>query len=240
MGMPVTLEVAEQAATRQSLDEVFGYLQYVDEKFSTYKNTSEISAINRGEVDIQNAGKDMQEIFALAEETRLETNGYFDIRHNGMIDPSGLVKGWSIQNAAELFRRKGYRNYYVEAGGDAEVAGKNQRSLMWQVGIRDPFNSEQIVKVLSLSNCGVATSGTYIRGQHIYDPNSNESSVQEIVSLTVVGPNVFEADRYATAAFAMGREGIGFIERLEDFEGYMIDENRVATMTSGFERYVVE
>ena len=62
----------------------------------------------------------------------------------------------------------------------------------------------------------------------------------EILSLTVVGPNIYEADRFATAAFAMQREGINFIENLNGFEGYSIDKNGTATMTSNFEKYTRE
>ena len=58
------------------------------------------------------------------------------------------------------------------------------------------------------------------------------------VSVTVLGPNVYEADRFATAAFAMGPEGIHFIEELSGFEGYLIDKSGLATMTSGFGDYV--
>jgi thiamine biosynthesis lipoprotein len=50
---------------------------------------------------------------------------------------------------------------------------------------------------------------------------------------------VYEADRFATAAFAMGKRGIQFIEKLVGFEGYMIDVEARATLTSGFERYVL-
>ena len=54
----------------------------------------------------------------------------------------------------------------------------------------------------------------------------------------MVGPDIYEADRFATAAFAMGPAGINFIEQLPGLEGYMIDPNEIATYTSGFERYV--
>ena len=59
----------------------------------------------------------------------------------------------------------------------------------------------------------------------------------EIVSMTVVGPDVCEADRFATAAFAMGKNGIAFIENYPGLEGYLIDKNGMATMTSGFIKY---
>ena len=60
----------------------------------------------------------------------------------------------------------------------------------------------------------------------------------DIVSLTVIGSNIYEADRFATAAFAMGNKGIDFIQATTNVEGYSIDRNGVATMTSGFEKFV--
>jgi thiamine biosynthesis lipoprotein len=238
MGMPVTVEVVDAAATQATLDPVFAYFTYVDEKFSTYKACSEISLINKQALTVAAASADMRTIFALAEATKQATNGYFDIAHNGLYDPSGIVKGWAIDNAAAILRQKGFANFYVEAGGDIQAVGKNRRGENWRVGIRNPFNMNEVVKVLSVSDCGVATSGTYIRGQHIYNPKNNGQRMTEIVSLTVIGPNIYEADRFATAAFAMGCEGILFIEALEGFEGYMIDQKQLATFTSGFARYV--
>ena len=105
------------------------------------------------------------------------------------------------------------------------------------MGIRNPFNLHEIVKVLAVSNCGVATSGTSIRGQHIYDPHTTSPLSTDLVSLTVIGPNIYEADRFATAAFAMGSAGIMFIEQLAGFEGYAIDRHGQATYTSDFVRY---
>ena len=239
MGMPVTVEVVDASATQSLLDSAFHYFEYVDEKFSTYKQSSEISRINRGELDPQLASDDMKAIFALAEQTRLETNGYFNIFHAGKYDPSGVVKGWAIFNAASLLRGEGAQNYYIDAGGDIQMSGRNAQGEKWRVGIRNPFKPEEIVKVLSLTDCGVATSGTYIRGQHIYNPRQEDDPLDEIVSITLIGPDVCEADRYATAAFAMGRHGIFFVESLYGFEGYMIDRDGRATFTTGFDKYVL-
>jgi FAD:protein FMN transferase len=238
MGMPITLEVVDASADGELFEAVFAYFDYVDRKFSTYKEDSEISLINRGELALDEASQDMKTVLALAEQMRIETNGFFDIRHGDTLDPSGLVKGWAIFNAAELIRQKGLQNYYVEAGGDFQAAGKNSRGQNWRVGIRSPFNFDEVVKVLDITNSGVATSGTYIRGAHIYNPKSGGKPVTEIVSLTVIGPDIYTADCFATAAFAMGKEGIQFIENLGGFEGYMIDNHRQATFTSGFSRYV--
>lgn len=142
-----------------------------------------------------------------------------------------------MTKAAKLIEKLGFAYYYVDAGGDIQVSKTKADGTPWKVGIRNPFQTDQIVKTLSVSDCGVATSGTYERGSHIYNPKDGKPMI-DILSLTVIGPNVYEADRFATAAFAMGKEGIHFLERLPGFEGYLIDRAGVATMTSGFERFV--
>ncbi|GCE16797.1 FAD:protein FMN transferase [Dictyobacter kobayashii] len=239
MGMPITVEVLDAAATEAILEQVFDYFIAVDERFSTYKTDSEISQINRGELPVERYSADMQTILKLSEQTREETQGYFDIHHNGSCDPSGIVKGWAIQNAAAILKAQGLQNFYIDAGGDVQVAGSKD-GHPWRIGIRNPFNRNQNVKIVALTGQGIATSGTAIRGQHIYNPHDPQKQLQNIVSITVIGPNVYEADRFATAAFAMGEKGILFIEKLAGFEGYMIDAHARATYTSGFERYVLK
>ncbi len=239
MGMPVTVEIVDKNVHPDSIEKVFDYFQYVDGKFSTYKNTSEITKINLGEIKKKDWSPDMKKIFKLSAETKKQTNGYFNIEQAGFFDPSGIVKGWAILNAAELLKKMGYKNYYVEAGGDIQVSGKNNKNQYWRIGIRNPFNRYQNVKIVSLKNRGIATSGTYIRGQHVYNPYLPKQSITDVVSLTIIGPNVYEADRYATAAFAMGKNGIAFIGKIKGLEGYMIDNKGQATFTGGFNNYVV-
>ena len=237
MGMPITLEVVDGDVTEKDFKDVFTYFRYVDDLCSTYKKTSEISQINTKILDISNASEEVKEIFHLAEVTKKETNGFFDIEHDGQIDPSGIVKGWAIYKAYQILHEKGFRNFYIDAGGDVQVSGLN-KGRKWKVGIRNPFNRDEIIKVLKITNMGIATSGTAIRGQHIYNPH-HRGEITDIVSMTVVGPNVYDADRFATAAFAMGGKGIVFVENLKGFEGYVIDKNGIATYTKGFEKYCV-
>jgi thiamine biosynthesis lipoprotein len=238
MGMPITVQVVDTADTEAS-DKAFDYFRYVDEKFSTYKAASEITAINEGRLPRSEWSADMKLIFALAEKTKQETGGYFDIkRPDGVYDPSGIVKGWAIWNASKLLGQAGYRNFFIDAGGDIEARGRNAAGEPWKVGIKNPFNESEIVKTVYLSQRGIATSGTYIRGLHIYDPRNGGTPANEIKSLTVIGPNSYEADRFATAAFAMGKEGIHFVQGLPGFEGYSIDHGSIATMTTGFDSYL--
>jgi FAD:protein FMN transferase len=238
MGMPIEIEIVG-SEVKKVLDDAFEYLVTVDERFSTYKETSEISKINRGAPTLAAASLEMKEVFEIAEKTKKETNGYFDIkRPDGKIDPSGIVKGWAIFHTAERIRAAGYENYFVNAGGDIAMGGKNAKGEEWSVGIRNPFNINEIIKVVYPRGKGIATSGSYIRGDHIYNPHAPEEKIKDIVSITVIGPDVLEADRFATAAFAMGRGGIAFIENLGGFEAYAIDASGIATLTSGFGAYM--
>ncbi len=239
MGMPITVAVVDRLVAKKDIEAVFGYFTSVDTKFSTYKKDSEISKINSGLVALTSASPDMQEIFRLAEITKQETNGYFDILRNGKYDPSGLVKGWAIQNAAHLLEKKGFKNFFIEAGGDMQLSGKNKNGKLWRVGIKNPFKQSENVKIVALSDMGIATSGSYIRANHIYSPKNN-SSISDIVSLTVIAKNIYDADRMATAAFAMGMNGIYFIDSLKGYEGYMIDKNGIGTQTTGFGKFQIK
>jgi FAD:protein FMN transferase len=239
MGMTITFEIADYSAEESDIDMVFSYFESVEKRFSVFKADSEITLINNGKISQSQYSEDMKTVFALAEKTKNQTNGYFDIiTPDGRYNPSGIVKGWAIYNASLLLLAKGLKNFYVEAGGDIQVNGLNGQGRKWSVGIQNPLDPLQIVKVLYLKDMGIATSGTYRRGRHIYDPHNAKEPLTEIVSISVIGPNVYEADRFATAAFAMGAQGINFIENLKGFEGYMINKEGIALQTSDFIRYL--
>jgi len=238
MGMPVRITLVGCAADSHTINEVITYFNSIDERYSTYKKTSEVSQMNEGMISSDDYSTDMKKILTLCERTKQETNGYFSCMNNDFFDPSGLVKGYAISHAANMIRKRGYKNFSVEIGGDIQVSGKNEQGDSWKVGIENPFNRSELVKVVKLENRGIATSGTYIRGNHIYNPHTNIKAA-EIASITVIGETVYEADRFATAAFAMGEKGIQFIEDTKGLEGYLITLQKQALLTTGFEAYCI-
>jgi thiamine biosynthesis lipoprotein len=235
MGMTARVAIAEPCARPEDVDAVFDFFAATDRRFSPFKHDSELCRLNRGELGAPSG--EMREILALSEQSRAQTDGYFDIRRpDGALDTCGIVKGWAINKGARLLSERGYRNFAVEIGGDIQTCGRNQMGGDWRVGIRNPFSAGEVVKILYPRGGGVATSGSYHQGAHIYDPHGG--TPDGLVSLTVIGPNILEADIAATAAFAMGREGIYFIERAPGFEGYAIDAKGTARMTSGLARHL--
>jgi thiamine biosynthesis lipoprotein len=238
MGMPITVGIVDETATEADLDAVAYWFDAVNLRFSTYQPESEVSRFNAGLLHPDELSPELAEVIRLSEETRELTRGFFDIRRASGIDPSGLVKGWAIQRAAALLRERGFVDFFIDAGGDAQAEGVNQDGDPWRIGIRNPFDHAQIVKVLSISGRGVATSGTAVRGAHIIDPLRKSPVETSLVSLTIVGPTIYDADRIATAAFAMGQPGFSFIHELQGFEAYGIDTNGRSFRTPGFDQYV--
>lgn len=236
MGMPAAVEVVGGSAP--DIDAVYDYFDEIDRRFSPYRAESELARMNKDPDYIPSA--ELAEILSLAALTRAESGGFFDIRRpDGVIDPTGIVKGWAVQNAAELLARRGRNDFCIDLGGDIACSGKNAAGEAWRVGVRNPFAREETVRVVAVGSAGVATSGSAARGDHIYNPHHPNEAIRDVASITVVGPDILTADRYATAAFAMGKEGVSFIEAVPGCEAYQIGADGIACMTSGFRALTV-
>ncbi len=175
MGMPVTVDIVGGNDADGAIKDTFDYFRKVDARYSTYKPDSEISRINDG-LPQSRWSAEMKRVLEMCEQTKRQTGGYFDIMRGGKRDPSGLVKGWAINQAAKRLRRRGIRDFCLEAGGDFQPGGRPARGGPWRIGIRSPFKREEIIKVVAVTDEGVATSGTAVRGQHIYDPHDPGSA----------------------------------------------------------------
>ncbi len=207
---------------------MFAWLRWVDATFSTYRKDSEISRLDRGELSLTEADKDVRWVLARCETLREETDGYFDAHAAGPLDPSGLVKGWSVDRAAELLRDAGYEHFAVSAGGDMRIVGPD-----WRVGVQHPLQRQSVAAVLHVNDLAVATSAAYARGKHVLNPHTGRAPA-DVLSVTVVGPELATADAYATAAFAMGAGGPEWTARLSGYEAMTIMADETVLTTGGF------
>jgi thiamine biosynthesis lipoprotein len=241
MGMAVSFDL-RNGPGRDGLDEAIGWLHHVDRTFSTYDEGSVISRIARGEMELRAATAEVRDILALCERLRLATGGAFDAfavpAPNGtMLDPSGVVKGWSVEHAARILERRGHVDFTVNAGGDISVRGRPEPDRPWRVGIRHPDRADRLATVLELVGpVGVATSATYERGAHIVDPRTGQP-VTELASVTIVGTDLTLADAYATAVFVMGLDGLDWIADQPDFEALIVTRDDRVLSTPGIDRW---
>jgi thiamine biosynthesis lipoprotein len=216
MGMPIVVETRDDVDPAV-LDPVFDWFRRVDETFSTYKPESEISRIARGALRAEDASPEVAWVLERCEQLKTETNGYFDAYAGGSLDPSGLVKGWSVDRAAAIVDSLGLEAYAIYAGGDIVVRGGG-----WRIGIQHPTEPQAYVKVVEVDDGAIATSGAYLRGAHIVDPHTG-APPEGVLSVTITGPDLATADAYATAAFAMGaRVAHHWIARLRGYDGLVI------------------
>ncbi|MBE8473397.1 FAD:protein FMN transferase [Streptomyces sp. 3R004] len=229
MGFPVSLRVDDEGDFEPAGDRVFAWLHEVDARFSPFKPDSEVSRLGRGELAESEVSGDLRLVLDLCEHYRVATGGAFDVRLPGRgLDPCAVVKGWSVQRAAELLASAGARRFVLNAGGDVVAAGGP-----WRVGVRHPEHADKLCTVLSLTDGAVATSARYERGDHIIDGRTGRPATG-LLSLTVVASSLTEADSVATAAFAMGVEGVDWAASLPGVEVFAVDAERKVLRTSGF------
>jgi thiamine biosynthesis lipoprotein len=234
MGMPIVADVRDRVAL-DVLDSLFAWFVSVDETFSTFKHESEISRLRRGELTLDRADRDVREVLARCEQLRIATGGYFDAGacSPAGIDPSGLVKGWAVDRAADLLDAAGVRNYAINAGGDIRLRGRAVPLPAWRVGIQHPLRRDRLAKVLESTDLAIATSGAYERGEHVVDPHTGRLP-SGILSVTITGPDLATADAYATAAYAMGVDAAAWIAGLDGYEALTILADGRVISTLGF------
>ena len=215
MGTGVSLDVPA-AKDEAIFEEVFKLLRKIDERFSSYKKNSELARYQRGEVGLS---EEMATIKKACTKFERLTDGYFSAYFSGKFDPTGYVKGWAIAEAGKLLDKKGIKTFCMSIGGD--ILARSDGNKEWKIGIQDPTDSKKILNKLSIFSGAVATSGNYERGQHIINPKTGRPA-DELLSVTVVGPDIITADALATACFAMGNNSIEFLNQQKNYEAVIV------------------
>jgi thiamine biosynthesis lipoprotein len=206
MGTTVSIDVRDTAVGTEAVDRAVELLRTLDARFSTYRHDSEISRLGRGELDIDAAHPDVREVLQACAVLRAESGGAFDAWRDGRLDPSGYVKGWAAERAADVLRDGGARDFGLNLGGDVICAGERAPGAPWRVGVRHPDDPERLLLALAVRDGAVATSGLYERGAHVIDARTG-APPSTWRSITVVAPDLATADAIATAALAMGEHG---------------------------------
>jgi len=241
MGTVVSFDLRSSgpvASASSAIAQACRWLHWVDDTFSTYKADSEISRLDRGELSVDDCHPEVQEILSLCGTLRTATDGYFDAWAGGHLDPSGVVKGWSIERASALLSELGWPDHCIDGGGDVRLSGSAGEEGGWRVAITHPFQLDAFCAVVALPQGAVATSGTYRRGRHVIDPHRSRAATA-LAAVTVIGPELVVTDAYATAALAMGGDAAGWLEDLPDHEGFVIDTAGRGWHTPGFGQHLL-
>ena len=160
-----------------------------------------------------------------------EERGAIRFSAEGMeIDLGGIAKGYAVDQAAALMRKRGVASALVNLGGNIISIGSPPGRQAWRVAVRDPRSSEGTIGYLEIAGAGVASSGQYeryfeYRGKrygHIIDPRSGRP-VEGVLGTTIVAPDGQIADILSTAVFVLGPDkGPALISSQEGVEGMII------------------
>lgn len=207
-------------------------LHHADATFSTWKPDSPLSRVRRGELALESAPSEIAEVLGLCRDARDLSRGWFDPwALPGGVDPTGLVKGWAAQRALAELGARGVEVALVNAGGDVAALGRPPDGPTWRVGVRHPWRPDALACVVEVTGA-MATSGTYERGAHLFDPRAGAHSARA-VSATVTGPQLAVADALATALAVGGDDALDAIEAATGYEGYVVRHDGSERWTAG-------
>ena len=217
--------VVSAAELDRAMESVIKFCEDIDRDFSTYKSDSWVSRLRRREVPIEQCPDDVIEVWDLCAQAKWISDGAFDPwAVEGGFDPSGLVKGWAADKCADMLVAAGAQHVQVNAAGDLSLRGGfvdgDGVVKPWPIGVVNPNNKMEVVKVYEITDGAIATSGTYERGAHIVDPHSGMIAIGA-KSATVVGADGWLCDAMATAVMVGGTDRAKWFGQPE-LQGYQL------------------
>jgi FAD:protein FMN transferase len=144
------------------------------------------------------------------------------------LDLGGFAKGWAANRAMQRLQEAGPT--LVDAGGDIAISGPQADGQPWLVDIADPLQAQERLDMLALEGCGVATSGIdhrrWLQGDvlkhHIIDPRYGETAQTDLASVTVIAPDVIQAEAAAKAILILGSQpGLEWLEEKPELCGLL-------------------
>ena len=221
----------DRTAINAAIEDVKKFVIDVDNAFSTYKESSFISRLRRGEIEIGQCPQDVQEVWDACQNAKYLSDGAFDPwKVKGGFDPSGYVKGWAADRVAHILVLAGCEHVQVNAAGDLTLRGGNLLDTgeiePWKIGVSNPDNTQEVLRIFEIFDGAIATSGDYERGAHIIDPLTGVIAIGAR-SATVLGPDGGLTDALATALMVTGDDGAKFFGQpeLAHYSAWCIDRH---------------
>ena len=219
-------QFVSDADLNEAMKQLTDFCEAVDRDFSTYKEDSWVTRLRLDKVAIEDCPDDVIEVWDLCAQANWLSDGAFDPwAVKGGFDPSGLVKGWAADTCADMLVAAGVPHVQVNAAGDLALRGgwfdsASEEIKPWSIGVVNPTNTLEVVKVYEITDGAIATSGTYERGAHIHDLQTGMIAIGA-ASATVVGPLGWLCDAMATAVMVGGDDCAKWFGQPE-LQGYQV------------------
>jgi thiamine biosynthesis lipoprotein len=162
------------------------------------------------------------------------------------VDFGGWGKEYAVDMVAQIARHHGLARVLVDFGHDLCAVGAPPGRPAWHVGLEDPKNPGTAWSGVAVTDCGVASSGDYLRGcviggkryGHIIDPRTGRPVANGCTQATVIAPTCLQAGLFSTTAFILGPQaGLKFIQDAFGAEGCLLTATS-RSFTRGFHAYL--
>jgi FAD:protein FMN transferase len=130
------------------------------------------------------------------------------------LDLGGIGKGYAADQVVYELRKNGATGACVNLGGCVRVSGPYNGDTGWSVDITDPFDTEDELTTVTLTEGAVATARRRQRGWRrggggphpLIDPRTGRPSDSSLVAVTVVAAQAHWAEVLAKAALVGGED----------------------------------
>lgn len=149
------------------------------------------------------------------------------------IDFGAIGKGYAADDVLKVLKSFGIDRAFLDAGGDLAIGDAPPQKEGWSIEVSSGGGDTTATHILTLKNCGVATSGsTYrhfdykgVRYSHIVSPYTGVGLTTH-TRTTVITQNGTDADALATAFSVLGIEkGKKVAKRLKGVEVWLLEQN---------------
>lgn len=173
-----------------------------------------------------------------------ETAGTAYLVRPGMrLDLGALAKGYIADKVKALLLERGVKSGVIDLGRNILLIGEKPGGAAFSIGVQSPMNSGDLLRVLSLRDKSLVTSGTYERYfeqdgkryHHVLDPFTGFPADTDLSAVTVLSDSSLWGDALSTACLLLGvDDGLKLIDSIPDAEVLFVRTDGTVITTAGF------
>lgn len=124
------------------------------------------------------------------------------------LDLGALLQGYAADRVGSILRSAGIYEFLIEIGGELLAAGS------WKVALEDPLDPKTSLRVITLQDAALATSGVYRNDRHIISPRTGRPIGSTWSLCAVLRADAVAADGWATALLVSGERAPEIAQRM--------------------------
>ena len=173
-----------------------------------------------------------------------EAQGTAYLPRPGMrLDLGAFAKGYIADKVKALLLDRGVKSGVLDLGRNILLIGEKPDGAPFSIGVQSPMNAGDLLRVLSLRDKSLVTSGTYERYfehegrryHHVLDPFTGFPADRDLLAVTILSGSSLWGDALSTACLLLGVEdGLKLIDAVPEAEALFVRADGTVVTSSGF------